>query len=265
MSRGSTGDERLLDLAAQIVAEQGTEAFTMEELASRAGVSRATLYRRFGNHRALLERLVAERGIDLAPPEPDTHRRILDAARVVIGRVGPAHATVEQIAEQAEVGAATVYRHFGSKQGLLEAFGQTLAPRRVARQLEANPGPDVAGELQRFATETLRFMQENGDLLRVTMLSDESPEAMAELRDRPNRTMHLLTKYLEKQMLAGRIAKNDPQQLAAAFMGMLFMLGILGPAHHALPAADPERSGAFITRLFLHGITAPARAEKRKR
>jgi hypothetical protein len=66
-------------------------------------------------------------------------------------------------------------------------------------------------------------------------------------------------------MIAGRIARDDPQQLAAAFMGMLFMLGILGPARHALPPADPARSGAFITRLFLHGITAPARAEKRKR
>jgi AcrR family transcriptional regulator len=264
MSRGSTGDGPLLDLAAQIVAEQGAEAFTMEELAARAGVSRATLYRRFGNHRALLERLVAERGIDLAPHEPDKRRRILDAARVVIGRVGPAQATMEQIAEQADVGAATVYRHFGSKQGLLEAFAQTLAPRRVARQLEANPGPDVAGELQRFATETLRFMQENGDLLRVTLLSTDSSAAMAELRDRPHRTLHLLARYLEKQMLAGRIAKDDPQRLAASFMGMLFMHGILGPAHHELPAADPPQTGAFITRLFLHGITAPApRAGKR--
>ena len=264
MSRGSTGDEPLLDLAAQIVAEQGAEAFTMEELAARAGVSRATLYRRFGNHRALLERLVAERGIDLAPHEPDKRRRILDAARTVIGRVGPVQATMEQIAEQAEVGAATVYRHFGNKQGLLEAFSQTLAPRRVVKQLEANPGPDVAGELARFATETLRFMQENGDLLRVTLLSTDATAAMAELRDRPNRTLHLLTKYLEKQMHAGRIARDDPQQLAAAFMGMLLMFGVLGPAHHRLPEADPPHTGAFITRLFLQGITAPASRAGRK-
>lgn len=267
MSRGSAGDGPLLDLAAQLVAEQGAEAFTMEELAARSGVSRATLYRRFGNHRALLERLVAERGLDLAPHEPDTRRRILDAARAVIGRVGPVQATVEEIAEQAGVGPATVYRHFGTRQGLLEAFSQTLPPRRLVKQLAANPGPDVADELQRFATEALRFMQESGDLLRVILLGNDDSVAMAELRDRPNRTLHLLTKYLEKQMIAGRITKDDPQQIAAAFMGMLFMLGILGPSHHRLPPVDPVQAGALVTRLFLHGITAPApapRAGKKK-
>jgi len=272
-SRRGPGDaagegDPLLDLAVVLVAEKGADGFSMDELAARAGLSRATLYRRFGSQRALLERLATERGVDVAARDPDVRQRILDATRVVIGRVGFVSATVEQIAEQAGVGPATVYRHFGSRQGLLETFRASMPARKVVHELASCPGPDVEGELERFAAEATRFLRDNGDLIRVSMLSVEDEAGLAELRARPNRTMHLLAQYLDKQMRAGRIREEDPLVLAGAFFGMLFMFGALGPAVHDLPRLEPAEVARSVTRLFLRGAAPsalPAKPSTRKR
>jgi len=57
---------QLLDSAAAIVADEGTEAMTMERVAEGAGVSKALVYRYFGNRSALLLELY-ERESDTQP------------------------------------------------------------------------------------------------------------------------------------------------------------------------------------------------------
>lgn len=54
------GRERLAELAMALVTERGSQALTMNELAARAGMSAANIYRYFENKDALLEAL-AER------------------------------------------------------------------------------------------------------------------------------------------------------------------------------------------------------------
>lgn len=49
-------------------------------------------------------------------------RMILDAATELIGRKGFDNTSIEEIAERAEVGVATVYNYFGSKSELLRAM-----------------------------------------------------------------------------------------------------------------------------------------------
>jgi AcrR family transcriptional regulator len=56
---GADGTEdRILDAAMAEVAEHGTKATTMDDVALTAGVARMTVFRRFGSKSALLERLV---------------------------------------------------------------------------------------------------------------------------------------------------------------------------------------------------------------
>ena len=57
--------EQFLDVAAQIVVEQGADAVTMEAVAARAGVSKALSYRYFDNAGALLVSLFDREVVDL--------------------------------------------------------------------------------------------------------------------------------------------------------------------------------------------------------
>src|SRR2546427_4749066 len=60
-SRGSAASartvERVLDTAAALVAEDAFHTATMDDLARRAGVSRATVFTRFGSKLGVLEAL----------------------------------------------------------------------------------------------------------------------------------------------------------------------------------------------------------------
>ena len=57
---------RILGAAVEMVGDQGLTALSMDELADRAGISRATLYRLFPGKAALVSRLLAARHAD--PP-----------------------------------------------------------------------------------------------------------------------------------------------------------------------------------------------------
>lgn len=56
--------------------------------------------------------------------ELSTRRRILDATYVVLSRSGRRNLLLADVAAEAKVSRPTLYRHFGSREGLLEAFSQ---------------------------------------------------------------------------------------------------------------------------------------------
>ncbi len=60
---------------------------------------------------------------------PDVRSRLLDATFACLARVGIAKTSVDDIAREAGISRATLYRHFGGKSELLEALGQ----RELAR------------------------------------------------------------------------------------------------------------------------------------
>ncbi|MEV3923863.1 TetR/AcrR family transcriptional regulator [Actinomadura coerulea] len=72
----------------------------------------------------------------------DNRARILAAARAVFGEEGLG-APMREVARQADVGPATLYRHFPTKQNLIvEAFAeQRRACRAIVRDALADPDP----------------------------------------------------------------------------------------------------------------------------
>ena len=67
-----------------------------------------------------------------ADDEQRTRARIVDAAELLHGTVGPANASISAIAETAGVTRATVYRHFPDDEALfLACSGQWLANQRL--------------------------------------------------------------------------------------------------------------------------------------
>src|SRR5438128_5426225 len=71
-----------------------------------------------------------------AARQDQTRQRIIEAAIELHQTIGPAATTVSEIAERAQVGRVTVYRHFPDELALARACS--------GKYFERNPAPDPA-------------------------------------------------------------------------------------------------------------------------
>jgi AcrR family transcriptional regulator len=259
-------DACILAAAQRLLKEHGP-GFTMGQLAEAAGVSRATLYRRVPSREALAQRLRAqgiEPGAELGDP---TRERILEATRALIDAQG-LQFTIEQVAERAGMGAATVYRSFGDREGLLRAFFAERSPRRVAAAQLGDLEAPVQVTLQGLVASLLRFVVEHPGLARMVLL-DDGPDAreVEHLRKGGRSTFGRLVAYLEAQIERGVLAPADPWLLASSLAGAVLGVSLLAPrlaagagqrgrARLVLAAGDPaaidERARALVA-LWLKG------------
>lgn len=250
-----TLDQQVLAAAQRLLAQAGESALTMERLAAASGISRATIYRRFGGRTALLKRLADEHGVTVSEldQEADIRNRILQAARTVLGETGSMNFTVEQVAGEANVGVATVYRHFGNKENLLQRMAEQFHPRRVAQELLSHTSGDLEADLQLFAQNTLQFLQNQGKLARLIMSGDiKVQQLFRSIRNDQERTLNSLTRYFEAQIQAGCLQTQDPFDLSTAFLGMIMGFAFVKPTYTNADN-DPEQTARFIVRLFLNG------------
>lgn len=255
----SDGDREhaILDAAEALLRQGGEAALTMDALAARLGISRATLYRRVGSREALVSRLVDERALPAGMAETgadELRRRILRAMRDLLPREGVRGTTMERVAKEAGVGSATVYRHFGDREGLVRAFAAEFSPRRAAGRLEREPSEDIRGDLTELAAELIRFVRENHDLVRLRFSGDPEAQAFFEdLRSTPERFSFALQRYFREQAAAGRLNGRDPDTLAMAFMGLLIGCTLARPPGWEALEDDEAAAAETLVALYLDG------------
>src|SRR5690348_12192315 len=93
--------------AARVLLERDRAA-SLHDVASAAGVSRATVYRLFGSRDGLLQALDIE-------PDPGARQRVLGAALELVGRDGLTRLSMDEVAAAAGVSRASLYRLFPGK------------------------------------------------------------------------------------------------------------------------------------------------------
>jgi AcrR family transcriptional regulator len=224
--------QELSSAARRLLKTQG--AFSMADLAREAGTSRASLYRQVRNRESVLRELQIEL--------PDTQELILAAARQVFARAGFDAATLEDIAAEAEVSPATVYRQFQDKRGLIRAFMARFAPRRAVATIATKPSGDLREDVLKVTEALLRFAKDEPALLRLTIIEKLKKSEWAELFAKsPLRVQHSLVRLLEYYRVP------EPRAAALALGGMILSA--------ALQGCDPARSARFITSIFLEGVT----------
>jgi AcrR family transcriptional regulator len=217
--------------------EDGLAGLSMDELATRAGVSRATLYRLFGSQQHLLQEL------GLTPP-PTVRSRILDTALELVGRHGLAELSMDELAAAAGVSRATLYRLFPGKDALFAELVRSFSPfEPIAAVLETMGDRPPAEVISAVAQAMAAAMDGHIGLLLQLLFEfarhpdpdgsrDTSEDAIQGMR-----TLPLVAGYLDRQMAAGRLRRMDPVLAMQALAGPIVM-------HLLMQASTESRSGA---------------------
>lgn len=110
----------------------------------------------------------------------DTRSRILDAALRVMAD-GFASVSIPNVAREAGVSVPTIYRHFKTKQELLDALYPHLARRSG---LTTPPPPKTLAEIRQGVIDYVGHLDSLDDFSRAVLASPASEEARARSMDR---------------------------------------------------------------------------------
>jgi AcrR family transcriptional regulator len=189
----------------------------------------------------------------------EIREQLLHAALRVYAVAGVRGATTRRIAHEAGVNEVTLFRHFGSKDTLLQ---EALAweSRHVVEGVGLPAEPvDPEHELLAFCRQLHRVLLASGPLMRTSMAEfGEHPDATRLVCQAPVRLAEELQHYLVRLRVAGLAAGDwHPGAAAAMLMGTLFSDAM---GRDCMPERfPPEREAiAQYVELFLRAIGAVA-------
>src|SRR5215211_7938574 len=229
--------------------QDGLGGLSMDELATQAGVSRATLYRLFGSQQQLLHEL------GLIPP-PTLRSRPLDTALELVGRHGLAELSMDELAATAGVSRATLYRLIPGNEALFAELVRHFSPfEPIAAVLETMGDRPPAEVIPAIAQAMAAAMEGHIGLLLQLLFelsrrdpdrhggADPSQDAAQAMR-----TLPLVSGYLAGQMAAGRLRRMDPVLAMQALAGPIVM-------HLLMQASAASQSdGGSRVALPLEGV-----------
>lgn len=198
---------------------------SMDELASRLGMTRMTLYRRAGTRQEIMAALETL-GIDVRQ-EPDVHARVVEATSRLLRERPLAEVTLEAIAAAAGCSLPAIYARFGNRQGVLRAVIERYSPLVPVREAVAAEMSDEVIDLRRdvrllYGTVLPRLLQEWSMMrsLLAEVLRDPAGELGIALRNwyLPQVTA-VLVPIFTRHMEHGTIRPLPIEIVVQSFMG----------------------------------------------
>ncbi|MER7168594.1 TetR family transcriptional regulator [Micromonospora sp. NPDC000207] len=167
---------------------------------------------------------------DTEPLRADSARvraRMLQAARKRVAD-GDLELPMNAVAKAAGVGVGTVYRHFPTRQALLEALAAERYTLLVAEAEQAAAGPDVAAEVARLLRAALEHQRCDPALAAVLA---EPDAARQETRDLGQALAAAVDRLLERARAAGEIRPDiTVDDLRALVCGLQHAVTVSGDA-----------------------------------
>jgi AcrR family transcriptional regulator len=201
------------------------------------------------------------------PGQSDSRDRIIRAAVDVFAEAGYRGATTRRIAQQAGVNEVTLFRHFGSKEELIEeALTRVGEWDEVAeKHLAVEPG-DCFVELTEFARAQLTHLFRIRSLIRTCMgEGEERPAITTHATERPRQVHDELLAYLRRLRDNGVVdADADVEVAATVLMGSLFSDAM---GRDYMPGAytySIEEAPARYVALILRSLGVRASAQRRR-
>jgi AcrR family transcriptional regulator len=133
-----------------------------------------------------------------ARQKSDTRARLLDAARRLFGRLGPALTTVDQIAREAGTSRANFYLHFGGKEDVLHALRREMWRMALGFYEAFSELPDTSQEtLYRWLQDVAEVWTRDGGLTRIVLGATPS-EVAQEYQEHVTQYIDALTRDADK-------------------------------------------------------------------
>lgn len=229
---------------------------SIDEIASAAAVSRTTFYRAFPSRADLLHALEVQ-------PEPDTKQRVLDTSIRMLGTQTLKDLSMDELASEAGVSRANLYRLFPGKAALFRAILLGYSPfepvMAVLARAGDRPPEDVIPEIVLAAYRTVagRTGIVRTLLLEITSMNPELSEAFADTGLAAIRT---LGQYLAAQMAAARLRRMHPILALQSLVGSVMFHLLAGPVMSQAPVAVPTGEEAVLqfAHIWLRGMRPEA-------
>lgn len=173
--------------------------------------------------------------------------RLLEAANRVFERCGVSDGTMSEVAAEAGVGRATLYRHFAGKDTLVEALVLREA-RHLFAVLDAELGAedDTPAFFERGLLAALHHLKSHTLLQRTLREEPESILPFLTVQGAPllEAAVEFATPYVERAVKAERVEPVDPR--AAAEWAARILLSLVLTPSVTVDLEDPKQLKTFV-------------------
>lgn len=193
----------------------------------------------------------------------ERHEKILEAAGEVFAEQGYAGASINEIVRRSGGSLGTVYKFFGNKLGLFEAYFQK-ATCEVFSQFHAEEfwTDNLHDSLTKFGREMQELMFQPDAMLIYRLVLNDNSGDQAEvqrifLENGPQKINRVLSCYLRNQASKHALKIDDYDLAAYQFIEMLkgpmYFKALFGGS---VSTQEREQVLAQTIRIFLHGIVS---------
>jgi AcrR family transcriptional regulator len=185
----------------------------------------------------------------------DTREKILQSAAKLFIRQGYTATSVNQIAQEAGIGKATIYHHFPDKQAIVYSLLERSSSRVREVLLGVNQEEDPHRQIEAIAKAGIRLRSETFDLFQV--IRREVPESRNRVHTQLASYFVLYNARFTEAIQTGVRLKIfravDPSEAAHALLTMITGLYVqMYLSGNRFP--DPEKSLHSMLEIFFRGI-----------
>jgi AcrR family transcriptional regulator len=178
----------------------------------------------------------------------DTEQRLITAGLALFREAGLGAVTTRAVAARAGVNEVTLFRHFGNKDGLIQAMIDHVLQRFDLTRLTAvEDAVPLEDDLARWALAYLTEVIPIAQVLLLGLLEAAAQPTVASwYLQFPERVPQALAAHLRRLQEAGRVRDGAADAVAAAFYSTLFAQALTAHLRPEATAADLAQRTASV-------------------